>query len=250
MVKQYIKGEATKLSANFKSTEFDCHGKGCCSSTEIDTTLVKFVQDIRDHFGSAVVINSGYRCTKHNKNVGGAGKSKHVSGMAADIVVKGVKPAEVAKYAESIGVLGIGLYETDKDGYFVHIDTRTTKAFWYGQAQAKRTTFGGAPEIEISIWDWQKAAIKDGFDFPRYGADGKWGSECEAVAKKAICKKRTLSYKYWELTKIVQKVVGVDVDGKFGSDTKEAVKIWQKNHGLASDGEVGLNTWKKILGVE
>jgi hypothetical protein len=39
--------------------------------------------------------------------------------------------------------LGIGLYETNSDGYFVHIDTRTTKSFWYGQKQAKRTTFGG-----------------------------------------------------------------------------------------------------------
>ena len=31
MIKQYEKGKAVKLSANFKSTEFDCHGKGCCN---------------------------------------------------------------------------------------------------------------------------------------------------------------------------------------------------------------------------
>ena len=43
---------------------------------------------------------------------------------------------EIAKYAESIGVLGIGLYETDKDGHFVHIDTRTKKSFWYGHKRA------------------------------------------------------------------------------------------------------------------
>jgi uncharacterized protein YcbK (DUF882 family) len=46
--------------------------------------------------------------------------------------VTGVKPAQVAEYAEQIGILGIGLYETDNDGHFVHIDTRDTKSFWYG----------------------------------------------------------------------------------------------------------------------
>ena len=35
-IKTYKKGSATRLSTNFKSTEFDCHGNGCCSSTKID----------------------------------------------------------------------------------------------------------------------------------------------------------------------------------------------------------------------
>ena len=48
---------------------------------------------------------------------------------------------------------------------------------------------------------------------------------------------------------IVQKAVGVGVDGKFGNDTKTAVMAYQKKHGLTADGIVGLNTWKKILGV-
>ncbi len=96
---------------------------------------------------------------------------------------------------------------------------------------------------------WQKAAIADGFKFSRYGADGKWGNECEAVAKQAICKKR-LTYKYQNLTKIVQNAVGVTADGKFGNDTKNAVIKFQKLMGLQADGCVGLNTWKMILGVK
>jgi hypothetical protein len=52
-----------------------------------------------------------------------------------------VKPIEIARYAEKIGIKGIGLYETEKDGNFVHIDTRDTKFFWYGQAQEARDTF-------------------------------------------------------------------------------------------------------------
>lgn len=99
------------------------------------------------------------------------------------------------------------------------------------------------------VKEWQLAAIKDGFKFSKYGADGKWGSECEAVAKKAVCKKRLL-YKYKNLTKIVQRIVGVTADGKYGNDTKQAVIKWQRANKLIADGEVGVNTWKKMLGVK
>lgn len=143
-VKTYDKTSSDKLSANFKVSEFKCKGSGCCNTILVDEELVTTLQKIRDHFGAAVTINSGYRCPVHNKNVGGASGSQHVKGKAADIVVRGVKPAEVAKYAESIGVRGIGLYETDSDGHFVHVDTRTNKSFWYGQKNEYRSTFGGA----------------------------------------------------------------------------------------------------------
>lgn len=105
-------------------------------------------------------------------------------------------------------------------------------------------------EFNEAVQDWQKAAIADGYKFPKYGADGEWGSECEAVAKKAICKKCTLIYKNKNLTKIVQKAVGAKADGKFGNDTKKKVMKWQGLMGLKQDGVVGYNTWKKILGVK
>lgn len=98
------------------------------------------------------------------------------------------------------------------------------------------------------VKEWQQAAIKDGYKFPKYGADGAWGSECESVAKKAKCKKQ-LIYRNKNLTKIVQKAVGVTADGLFGTTTKNAVIAYQKKKGLSADGIVGLNTWKKILGV-
>lgn len=142
-IKQYTKGKNTILSTNFKSTEFDCHGSGCCSVTLIDEQLVNYLQNIRNHFNKPVNISSAYRCITHNKKIGGATGSKHSKGQAADIYINGISPAEIAKYAESIGILGIGLYETNSDGYFVHIDTRTTKSFWYGQKEARRETFGG-----------------------------------------------------------------------------------------------------------
>lgn len=244
-VKTYQKTNRNNLSTNFKVSEFACHGGGCCSTVKVDSKLVDFLQDIRDHFGKPVHISSGYRCAKHNKAVGGASGSRHTKGMAADIVVEGVAPAEVAKYAESIGILGIGLYETKEDGFFVHVDTRTVKSFWYGQAQANRTTFGGVNPVKA----WQLAAIADGFKFPKCGADGEWGAECVSVARNAIVKRR-LVYTHKNLTKIVQKAVGVSVDGLCGKDTRNAIIAYQKKHGLTADGEVGLNTWKKILNID
>lgn len=241
MIKKYTKGKTAQLSNNFTSAEFDCHGRGCCAKTLIDSQLVGLLQKIRDRFGCAVTVNSGYRCAAHNKAVGGAAGSYHTKGQAADIVVKGIKPAEVAKYAESIGINGIGLYDN-----FVHIDTRTAKSFWYSDKQERRDTFGGAPLLDSVIKAWQNAANADGF---KLTADGIWGKQCEAVAQKAICRKR-LTYKYKNLTKIVQKAVGVTADGKFGTATQKAVIAYQRSKKLTADGCVGLETWKAILGVK
>ena len=115
---------------------------------------------------------------------------------------------------------------------------------------SKETTPSKTPAEPNKVLAWQKAAIKDGFKFPKHGVDGKWGSECESVAEKAICKKLLIGYKNKNLTKIIQKAVGVTVDGKFGNDTKKAVLKWQKLMRLTADGVVGINTWKRILGVK
>lgn len=135
---KYKKGKAVRVAANFKSTEFDCKGVGCCSSTLIDAELIKNLQRIRNHFGKPLTINSGYRCFSHNKAVGGTSGSKHKQGKAADIKIKGVPPQKVAAYAESIGIKGIGLYSS-----FVHVDTRKTKFYWYSSKQERRSTFRG-----------------------------------------------------------------------------------------------------------
>ncbi len=106
------------------------------------------------------------------------------------------------------------------------------------------------PDAPNAILEWQLAAIADGYKFPKYGADGQWGNECAAVAQKAVCKKLAVGYKNKNLTKLVQRAVGVTADGLFGADTRAAVIAYQKAHGLAADGCVGLNTWKCILGVK
>lgn len=246
MIKEIKKGAGIKLSKNFNSSEFDCHGNGCCETTLIDTDLIGVLQMIRANFGKAVIINSGFRCKTHNKNVGGASLSRHVSGMAADIVVNGIEPLEVAKYCESIGVLGIGLYD-----WGCHIDTRNVKYFWYSDSQEYRYTFGGQDDQNntINILLWQKAAIEDGFKFSVPIINGKWNDECAAVAKKAVCKHRLLGFRYKNLTKLIQEFLKITPDGLYGKNTENAVKKYQSESGLKADGIVGINTWKSFLGV-
>lgn len=64
------------LNKYFKRREFACRC-GCGTST-VDAELLQVVTDVREHFGSPVVITSGHRCAKHNANVGGAKSSMHL----------------------------------------------------------------------------------------------------------------------------------------------------------------------------
>lgn len=134
-MKTYKKGVKVQITPNFKSTEFDCNGKGCCTETPIHTKLVEVLQDVRDHFGVSVNVNSGYRCPVHNANVSGASaNSWHMKGYAADINTKNVHPMCVARYVEEVfaqkDIKGrIGCYTYDDSGKgFVHIDVRGTNS--------------------------------------------------------------------------------------------------------------------------
>lgn len=101
-----------------------------------------------------------------------------------------------------------------------------------------------------TVYEWQVAAIADGYKFPKYGADGNWGAECEAVASKAMVYKRLIGYYNRNITKIVQRVLGVEIDGKCGSETSKAIKSYQSAHGLNPDGKVGPITLKCMLNIK
>lgn len=45
---------------------------------------------------------------------------------------------------------------------------------------------------------------------------------------------------------LIQRTVGVTVDGKWGPNTVAAVQGWQKSSSLSADGKVGPRTWDKI----
>lgn len=186
MVEQYSRSKDgnKKLSSNFTVKEFAC--KDGSDYILVDTELVKLLQNIRDHFGKAVTINSAYRNAAYNKKVGGVSNSQHVLGYAADIAVKGVTPKEVAIYAESVipNSGGIGIYGATK-GNFTHVDTRAKRSRWenYGteksvkgfysdnavSSDTKYKVIGTTHVIEVSpdkIWaaETQKATNQTPYD--------------------------------------------------------------------------------------
>ena len=112
------------LWVGFSRKEFAC--KCGCGFDTVDAELLQVLKDLKDFFGgNSVIINCGCRCKDHNKEVGGAAKSKHLYGIAADIRVIGFHPNSVAEYLESTypGKYGIGRYNS-----FTHIDVRSTEA--------------------------------------------------------------------------------------------------------------------------
>lgn len=238
---EFKKGNSAQIAKNFQYKEFDCHGSGCCSTTIIDEKLVAYVQQIRDHFGKPVTITSPYRCEVHNRRVGGATKSYHMQGRAADIVVQGVSSREVAKYAESIGILGIGLYETSADGYFTHIDTRTTKSFWYGQNEAPRTTFGGTPANTTTTPNTTPAETKPS---TYHKSSSKYSVQLLYLQKGDRGRDVQILQ---ELLKI--RGYNVETSGEFDEATRTAVKDFQKKTNQTQDGIVGAKTMEKLLTV-
>ncbi len=55
------------------------------------------LEPVREAFGPTVVL-SGYRSPEVNTLVGGAAKSQHLEGLAADILCPGVAPLEVCRW--------------------------------------------------------------------------------------------------------------------------------------------------------
>lgn len=115
------------ISAHFSRSEFAC--KCGCGFDTVDIETLSVLEEIRQHFGQPVWINSGCRCSYYNAKVGGAVASQHIRGRAADIEVAHTEPAQVYQFlnSEYPNKYGIGVYSD-----FIHIDTRSEKARWRG----------------------------------------------------------------------------------------------------------------------
>lgn len=119
-----LKADGEKnVSPHFKVKEFKC--KDGSDKILVDVEFVQNkLESIRSFFNKPVNINSAYRSPSYNQKVGGATNSYHMKGMAFDIVIKDVTPAEIAKAAYALGVNGVIQYNT-----FVHVDDRPNKYF-------------------------------------------------------------------------------------------------------------------------
>lgn len=71
------------LTKNFSRSEFAC--KCGCGVAMAPPHLLEALQQARDEIDSPIRINSGFRCTEHNKAVGGSEDSEHLTGEAVDL---------------------------------------------------------------------------------------------------------------------------------------------------------------------
>jgi uncharacterized protein YcbK (DUF882 family) len=88
--------------------------------------LANRLEEARKLLGNRpITITSGLRTPEHNREVGGASKSEHLYGKAADIVVPGLKASEVQRILKDWEG-GLGSYSS-----WTHVDTGA-KRRWNG----------------------------------------------------------------------------------------------------------------------
>lgn len=98
----------------FSKDEFKCP---CCGEVHMEPIFMAMLEEARTIAGIPFVINSGYRCEKHNTEVGSESKN-HVSGRAADIkCVDGPSRRKILKALFGVGFERIGIGKT-----YIHVD--------------------------------------------------------------------------------------------------------------------------------
>ena len=89
----------------------------------MNSRLLEMIDNLREKSGIPLVINSAYRCTTHNKAVGGVADSAHTKGKAVDIRCTDSKNRfKILKAAFEVGFRRIEPKST-----WVHVDVDESK---------------------------------------------------------------------------------------------------------------------------
>lgn len=126
------------VTEHFKYSEFSCHDgtEYPFAWTDRLLKLCQQLEKIRVKCGLPITITSGYRTPDYNHHIGGAPKSQHVQGKAADIIVKGMDAHSahdliLKMYKDGeLEIGGLGKYDS-----WCHVDIRENNghlAQWNG----------------------------------------------------------------------------------------------------------------------
>ena len=133
------------ISAHFSAKEFRCKCHDCQSKRikpVINMTLITVLEMIHayfaEHFNTqiSIVINSAHRCQTHNAAIKGAPSSRHITGEAADIVVRALTEGHQWQEIDTRLVYDlIDSHFTQNFGChayptFTHVDVRPIRSRW------------------------------------------------------------------------------------------------------------------------
>lgn len=119
-----------KITTHFHSTEFRC--KCGCGKIYIDEGLVNKLEQLFAKLNaSKCIISSGYRCSKHDKNVGGNGYGQHTKGYAADCVYYDKNGKIIPSKIVVCAAYDTGLFKgmANINNNYQHLDVRTTGSY-------------------------------------------------------------------------------------------------------------------------
>jgi uncharacterized protein YcbK (DUF882 family) len=116
-----------KLTNNFSKSEFESKDGSEMPPRVLENIkiLAQNLQVLRDEVKVSIKVNSGYRSEAHNRAIGGVPNSHHTHGRAADIVVSGMTPKQVAEVIDKLwreGKMKKGWYKVYNT--FLHYDIR------------------------------------------------------------------------------------------------------------------------------
>ena len=201
---------------SFKKSEFKCPCGKCNGYGEgIASTLVKTLQDLRNKYGKGITITSGYRCSTHNKKVGGTTNSKHTQGLAADFYMSGFN-----SQSTRVNVIN----ELKKTKYY---------RYAYCNVNGNYPNMGNVVHIDTKIVDPDGTKTYTG-TFPTLPSRGYFKKGDKGTQVKNLQK-----FLNWALD------LNLVVDGIIGDATINAVKRFQKEVKITSDGLFGKSSLNK-----
>lgn len=284
-MKSYPYSSNAQLSTHFKVSEFRCKC-GKVHDTKIEESLITMLEKLYKKVNAAkCIVVSGYRCTAHDKAVGGNGYGAHTLGVAADVYFYdkdgNVIPTDILScVAQDLGFSGIANINDMMHNIHLDIKTRTKQYLgderfgtnsvtddfykYYNVSKEQIAKYTGEeiptpPPVheedkEAIVWDYQYDAEIANLQrlLNQKGAklhvDGKAGDDTYAQCRKYTINKGDKG----PLTQWVQQRLNtlgfgtLATDGISGAATMKAIANFQKSVGQGT-GYLGGKDWYFLI---